>query len=87
MNKKKFTKIALIVLIVFLAGLVGYFVFSTGNPLRVCPDEWYVNRMPSIGRNNTSNEYFSYKGERRELSEFDVDWVKTNCSIEPQILY
>ncbi len=56
--------------------------------LRVCPEEWYVNRMPSIiGSNDIPNEYFVYKDVRRELSEFDIEWIKINCSVEPQIVY
>jgi len=56
--------------------------------LRVCPEEWYDNRMPStFGSNDAPREYFIYKGVRRELSEFDVNWVKTNCSVEPKVVY
>jgi len=57
-------------------------------PLKVCPEEWFSNQMPSTIESNTpvSKEYFIYKGVRRELSEFDVDWVKTNCSVKPQVV-
>ena len=56
--------------------------------LRVCPKEWYVDRMPSVGAsNNLPGEYFIYNGVRRELTEFDVTWVKTNCSVKPQAVY
>ncbi len=56
--------------------------------LRVCPEQWYVDLMPStIGLDGTSNEYFVYKGTRRELSEFDVSWVKANCAVKPENVY
>ncbi|OGN02639.1 MAG: hypothetical protein A2655_02875 [Candidatus Yanofskybacteria bacterium RIFCSPHIGHO2_01_FULL_43_42] len=62
------------------------------NLLKVCPEEWYVNQMPgTVGletdQNKIPNEYFIYKGIRRELSEFDINWVKTNCSVRPQVVY
>lgn len=65
---------------------------STSTPLvsllRVCPEEWYSNRMPStVGSNDVPSEYFVYKGVRRELSEFDINWVKTNCLIKSQAVY
>ena len=37
--------------------------------LRICPEEWYDNRMPStVGTNDLPREYFIYKGVRLELS-------------------
>ena len=126
MNQKEFANIILIVLVVVLAGVAGYFALNnrsttpTSTPpidkqpisplppitsptpspkptpiqtppvnlLRVCPEEWYDNRMPStVGSNDVLREYFIYKGVRRELSELDVNWVKTNCSVKPQAVY
>lgn len=127
-NQKGFLNVALIVSVVILAGVAGYFALnnrstaptpmpligeqptppipSTPSPtptpspkptptptpsislLRVCPEEWYDNRMPStVGSSDVPREYFIYKGVRRELSEFDVNWVKTNCSVKPQAVY
>ena len=93
MNQKGFANIAIIIGIVIIAGMAGFFVLSqrptpSVSLLRVCPEEWYDNRMPStVGSNDAPREYFIYKGVRRELSEFDVNWVKTNCSVKPQIVY
>lgn len=59
-----------------------------GSLLRDCPEEWYENRMPGIiGPNDVPKEYFVYKGVRRELYEFDVNWVKTNCSVKSEAVY
>ena len=94
MNQKGFANIILIIVIVALTVVGGYFVLNnrsttpTPTPLRVCPEKWYDNRMPStVGSNDVPREYFIYKGVRRELSEFDVNWVKTNCSVKPQAVY
>jgi len=58
--------------------------------LKACPDEWIVDAMPGIGQPNPNDppkEYFIYQGVRRELSEFDVDWVKSNCDVKPLYAY
>jgi hypothetical protein len=56
--------------------------------LRVCPEEWIINRMPSTD-DTTGNgvQYFIYQGKRRELSEFDFEWVQKNCNLTPQVVY
>lgn len=60
--------------------------------LRYCPDEWFENRMPTSNDDETgapamSNQYFIVDGERRELIEFDVDFVKKYCDIQKQVVY
>lgn len=47
--------------------------------IRNCPDEWIINAMPGVGSTAKSKEYYIYQGKRRELSEFDTEWVKKNC--------
>ncbi len=60
---------------------------SSGSLMRICPEEWIVNHMPStVGQETDLNEYFVYQGKRRELTEFDVNWVKSNCPIKPEIV-
>lgn len=63
---------------------------SAATLLRGCPEQWYDNRMPAIidlGTTRASSQYFVYKGVRRELSEFDLNWVNANCSITPSVVY
>ncbi|MDP9249155.1 MAG: hypothetical protein M3M85_01430, partial [bacterium] len=67
--------------------IVAFAKVSVASLLSVCPEEWIQNRMPGIVGDTTPKEYYIYKGVRRELSEFDVSWVKTNCSITPEITY
>lgn len=55
--------------------------------LRTCPDEWIDNRMPVVGEPEFPREYFILDGERMEMEEFDVEWVKENCGIEPMPVY
>lgn len=72
-----------------ILGLVlGYFIFSEiktdNNKLKICPDEWYDNQMPCIETVNSCpqvTQYFIIDGQRRELIEFDVDWIKENCEV------
>lgn len=57
--------------------------------LQVCPDEWYEDRMPGpVSDSETPREYLIINGERREISEFDLAWIKDNCPVnQPQPLY
>lgn len=58
-----------------------------------CPESKIINRMPQIIDENNSdtkqlpNEYYIYKGERREISEFDAKWVEENCEVPEEIVY
>jgi hypothetical protein len=65
-----------------------------GIGLQICPDEWYEDDSPCLPTKSSSEcnksedkrQYFILNGQRRELTEFDMDWVKNNCSIQPQIV-
>jgi hypothetical protein len=58
---------------------------SNNNLLQACPEEWYQNKMPGTTTSEVS-EYFIYEGKRRELKEFDLEWIKKNCDVKPQIV-
>ncbi len=58
----------------------------SSNLLKVCPEEWIQNKMPGPDTQQ-QNEYFILEGKRRELKEFDLEWIKKNCDIKPQIVY
>lgn len=63
---------------------------SNSALLRDCPQTWYDNRMPMViepGQPRPVTQYFIYKGERRELAEFDMAWVSANCQIAPSVVY
>jgi len=58
--------------------------------LKICPDAWIENRMPRIISDNEASlplQYFKFKGERRELTEFDVEWVQENCDLQLMIVW
>lgn len=69
--------------------------------LKVCPDEWIVNKMPRIVPDHVEiqtyptraievapmREYVILDGKRQELHRFDLDWVKENCDIEIQEVF
>ena len=55
-----------------------------------CPEEKIINKMPKViaGNSETPNEYYIYKGERREIKEFDTTWIEKNCpNIKVQEVY
>ena len=59
---------------------------SQQGKLQVCPDEWYDNQMPPV-EPSEQTQYFIINSERRELSEFDLNWIEQNCNIKPQKIY
>lgn len=67
---------------------VNFTIFGCAvKKIQDCPDEKIINKMPSIG-NSLPNEYLIYKGERKEISEFDEEWLKKNCpNIKVQEVY
>lgn len=52
---------------------------SSGELIKDCPEELIIDGMPTAVKTHP-NEYYIYKGIRREVIEFDTTWVKKNCS-------
>lgn len=60
--------------------------------IQTCPEAWYDNRMPTIVEDSTKpqpiRQYFIIGGDRYELNEVDVSWVKESCTItSPTVVY
>lgn len=49
------------------------------HKIQDCPEAKIINRMPTIGESSKPSEYYIYQGKRKELSDFDQNWVKKNC--------
>lgn len=89
----------LIILPLIALGTIGYlFIKGEGDPssipeeksekIRICPDSWIENRMPGPPQEiNKNRQYFIIDGERREIDDYDLDWIKENCDIKPKIVY
>ncbi|MFA6170848.1 MAG: hypothetical protein WCW77_04825 [Patescibacteria group bacterium] len=60
---------------------------SPGAALKQCPDEWIDNQMPSVGARKTETQYFILDGKRREVNEFDAEWVQKNCNVNKQTVH
>lgn len=60
---------------------------TTKPSLKICPDEWIENRAPREVGDNSPNQYFIIKGERQEIKNYDVEWIKNNCSTKPRAVY
>ncbi len=58
---------------------------TKSNLIQACPEEWIQNNMPGLESKDVK-EYFIYEGQRRELKEFDLEWIKKNCNVKPQIV-
>ena len=82
----KYINISLITALLFLTACCSR-NNKSGNKsqlLQTCPNEWIQNRMPGPGTN--FEEYYIVDGKRRELKEFDLEWVKKNCNIKPTVV-
>jgi hypothetical protein len=55
--------------------------------LQVCPDEWIRNLMPMAGESPYPREYYIIDSQRRELTEFDNNWIANNCQLEASVVY
>jgi hypothetical protein len=51
-----------------------------------CPEQKIVDSMPVIGPSGPRS-YFIYNGERRELEEFDLEWVEAHCQVPVLVVY
>ena len=65
---------------------------SIPDKIQECPDSWYKNMMPIIVDDpqdaKHAGEYFIVDGQKRELSEYDVEWIVDNCEVNhPQPIY
>lgn len=71
-----------------LQTVVNSFKFSnsivSAGKMQVCPDEWWQNDMPAIDSQKPAKDrqYYILNGQRRELGEFDTNWVSKNCKVE-----
>lgn len=52
---------------------------------KVCPDAWFDNKMPVIGEQPVDSQYLIIDGERWEMDEININWVKDNCVITEPI--
>lgn len=64
------------------------------SKLKTCPDKWYKNEQPCVYQVSPSEcekqkrEYFIVNGQRKEIDEMDVEWIKKNCEVnKPEIIY
>ncbi len=55
--------------------------------LKTCPDEWIVNRQPTIEGTLSNEQYFIFNGERREVDDYNINWIRANCGLEIQEVY
>ncbi len=65
---------------------------SVPKKIQECPEAWYKNMMPIIVDDpkdaEHAGEYLIVDGQRRELSEYDVEWIVDNCEVnKPQPIF
>lgn len=76
-----------IILLIILSFCTSYYLIKFHGKLKICPDAWIDNQMPcacisAIDCSNCDNsQYLIIDHERRELSEFNILWIKSNCEV------
>lgn len=58
---------------------------KTNALIKDCPEEKIVNKMPIVSDNpneKKSIEYYIYKGQRKEIRDFDSEWINKNCNVK-----
>lgn len=86
--------VAAIVIIVFISIKLSvlYMKPQANTPnlkmkLQQCPDEWIDNQMPLTDQKKVETQYFILNGKRRELTEFDLEWIQKNCGLKKQEVF
>lgn len=65
---------------------------STSNLIKACPSEKIINLMPVVCITTPclpqpTNEYYIYNGQRKEISDFDANYVRYYCSVPETKVY
>lgn len=60
---------------------------TNNNLIKDCPEELISNQMPTTGKHNKANQYYIYKGMRKEIKEFDSVWVNKNCKVKVTVVH
>ena len=87
MNKR--FGIILVLALVAIAVFAGVFVIQKDQPdlTKACPDKWIEDRMPGPETDTIERQYFIINGQRAKIEEYDIDWMKNNCSVEIEYAY
>lgn len=79
-------KLKLVYIIVAIVVLFtgGYFLYPELTPgIRQCPDVWIQNDMPGITSSSQwPRQYFIIDGERKEIKDYNINWIKLHCSVK-----
>ncbi len=54
--------------------------------IKDCPEELISNQMPSLDKSKRNSKYYIYKGERKEIKDFDSVWVSKNCKVKVTVV-
>ena len=87
MQKKSL--LVLITLVFVLGGVAGFLILNKRSKslIKECPNEWIQDRMPTAENDNTAKQYFVIKGERKEIKDYDINWIKSTCSVQVRYVY
>ena len=53
------------------------------SKIKQCPDQWIQNNMPgNTIKTDKEKQYYIIDGKRRDLNEFDSNWINENCDLK-----
>jgi len=78
---------SIIAIAIVIIGFVLIKQSFINSKLQQCPNEWIDNQMPSVGPKKLERQYFILNGERREIDEFDMEWIQKNCNLKKQKVF
>lgn len=63
-------------------------ITSSTGLIKDCPDERIHNAMPITDSKQPSRkDYYIYKGQRKEIEDFDSLWIIKNCKVLFKVVY
>lgn len=85
---KKKQVLILVVTTLSVTGLALIFLLQNkSSELRECPNNWIEDRMLGSEGDNPGRQYFIFDGERKEIKNYDLNWIKSNCSVQVEYVY
>lgn len=87
MNNNRTIVLLLVGLVIIIAASLFVFRTESRTLISKCPDEWIEDRMPGVEGEKTEKQYFIINGERREIKDYDLEWIGNNCSVQVQYVY
>jgi hypothetical protein len=79
--KKMFVFLGIALLVIIVIIVILLMPINPSENLKECPTSLIKNNMPAVFP-SVNSDYYILNGERKEISDFDAEWVSANCEVE-----